>query len=310
MVIEDEVAETEVFDFNEDIDTIRDLCIALEFNQTEANSQGTSLCFSAVSVAPENTTFSPIELTIPVCRPTSCSPDQALVTLSCASANACVFMVDFDLDSRALDGNCGVNLHCCLVADLRRRYLYLPGDARLACEPVAVFCEICSGCFIDQLAEVRRSRRCQTQCSRRIAVACGLNKLDFDRISSRHWFFTLSPQVLNISPDYIVVVLVLLCIVILVSTFVGVSKCRANRALSGGGPVGAGGGSRKSKRKSVSEQYYAQFEVSLQQRKNHHGDGGSLQALTNSAMSCVSGSALLNRRETEESCGILWFVAM
>ena len=196
VVVEEEVAESGIFDFNNDLETIRTSCLDLTFNQSDSNEE-TSLCFTVVSISVTNTSLTPLELTIPVCRPGGCSPDQTLTGLGCASAAS---------------------------------YLFLPLGTKMECEPLAVFCELCNGCFVDGLAEL-----------------------------------------LNISPDYIVVMLVLLAIITLIVVFVVIQKCRARRA--GGGNPGA---RRRVGHKSVSQQYYAQFEQSLQQRKSHHGDGGTL----------------------------------
>ena len=59
VVVEEQFSESSVFDFNENLEEVRAACVTLDFNQSTGTNMGTSLCLSAVSVSPVNTTFAP-----------------------------------------------------------------------------------------------------------------------------------------------------------------------------------------------------------------------------------------------------------
>ncbi len=64
VVLEQQLSESGVFDFNENLDPLRADCMALQFNQSSTTNKGNTLCFADVDVSPANVTFTPLRLTV------------------------------------------------------------------------------------------------------------------------------------------------------------------------------------------------------------------------------------------------------
>ena len=91
--LQEELSESNVFDLNEGIETIREACFDVTFNETENEiSADPALCFMVVTVYPStvNSTFEPLELTIPVCRPgMDLSAVEVVVLVVCCGCEYC-----------------------------------------------------------------------------------------------------------------------------------------------------------------------------------------------------------------------------
>ena len=64
VVLEEQLSQSGVFDFNEELDSLRAKCTAVQFNQSSTTNKGNKLCLADVLVWPANVTFTALPLTV------------------------------------------------------------------------------------------------------------------------------------------------------------------------------------------------------------------------------------------------------